>query len=82
MPFVRLLSVGWLLLPITLYRYCLSPLFGQNCRYVPSCSAYCAEALQKHGLFSGGWMGLKRLMRCHPWGGCGLDPVPDSEGKS
>ncbi|WP_428332984.1 membrane protein insertion efficiency factor YidD [Novosphingobium sp.] len=47
-----------------------------TCRYSPSCSAYAIEALERHGAFRGGWLTLKRLLRCQPWGGCGFDPVP------
>jgi len=47
-----------------------------TCRFSPSCSQYAIEALQKYGAVKGGWMAAKRLMRCHPWGGCGYDPVP------
>lgn len=47
-----------------------------TCRYAPSCSAYAIEALERHGAFRGGWLTLKRLLRCHPWGGSGYDPVP------
>ena len=75
----RWLTVGWLLIPISIYRYALSPLLGRNCRYSPSCSQYCVEALVRHDLFVGGWLGIKRLLRCHPWGGSGFDPVPDCD---
>jgi len=67
---------------IRLYRWILSPaksaLLGQagRCRFVPSCSAYALEAVQEHGVLRGGWLALKRLSRCHPWGGAGWDPVP------
>lgn len=64
------------------YRYLVSPILGPRCRYLPSCSEYAAEALEKHGVFRGGWLTLKRLGRCHPltWlgGGSGYDPVPES----
>jgi len=47
-----------------------------TCRFAPSCSAYAIEALERHGAFRGGWLTMKRLLRCHPWGGSGYDPVP------
>jgi putative membrane protein insertion efficiency factor len=61
---------------ITLYQYLLSPLLGVNCRFHPSCSHYAREAIEKHGACKGGWLAIKRLARCHPWGGSGDDPVP------
>ncbi len=61
---------------IGFYQRWLSPLMGPSCRYQPSCSAYAREALERHGLLRGGWLSLRRLMRCHPWGGHGFDPVP------
>lgn len=51
-------------------------MLGQSCRYTPSCSNYTVEAIKKHGPFKGGWLGLKRILSCHPWGGSGYDPVP------
>ena len=60
------------------YQVLLSPLFAGSCRYVPSCSHYMAEALERHGALRGGWLGLKRLGRCHPFGSSGFDPVPDA----
>ena len=63
--------------PIQLYRYTLSPLFGVNCRHIPSCSQYAAEAIELNGAWKGAWLTLARLMRCHPWGSSGYDPVPD-----
>lgn len=53
-----------------------SRILPPSCRFAPSCSQYAIEALQKYGALKGGWMAAKRLMRCHPWGGCGFDPVP------
>ncbi|MGN6499274.1 MAG: membrane protein insertion efficiency factor YidD, partial [Tsuneonella sp.] len=47
-----------------------------SCRYAPSCSQYAIDALQKHGAIKGGWLAVKRILRCHPWGGHGYDPVP------
>ena len=62
---------------VKLYRLTLSPLIGFHCRYLPTCSDYADQALERHGLWAGGWMTLARLMRCHPWGSSGLDFVPD-----
>ncbi len=61
---------------VTVYRYTLSPLVGFHCRHLPTCSAYADEALERFGLWAGGWMTLARLCRCHPWGTSGLDVVP------
>jgi hypothetical protein len=61
---------------ITLYRWILAPVLGANCRYEPSCSAYAHEAIGTHGALAGSWLALRRLCRCHPWGGSGWDPVP------
>ncbi len=61
---------------IMIYRYGLAPLIPGRCRYLPSCSHYGLEALQLHGPFHGTWLTLRRLLRCHPWGGHGYDPVP------
>ena len=59
------------------YRYLLSPLWPGVCRFEPTCSAYGLEAIRRHGALRGGWLTLTRLSRCHPWGGSGIDPVPD-----
>jgi putative membrane protein insertion efficiency factor len=61
---------------ITVYQWMLAPVLGANCRYEPSCSAYAHEALGAHGAMAGSWLALRRISRCHPWGGSGYDPVP------
>ena len=61
---------------IRFYQYAVSPLLGNNCRHVPTCSQYTLEAIQEWGFFQGGWLGIKRIARCHPWGTHGYDPVP------
>jgi hypothetical protein len=61
---------------IRAYQLTLSGVSGRQCRYLPTCSDYMDEAIQRHGLWAGGWMGLSRLCRCHPWGDAGFDPVP------
>jgi putative membrane protein insertion efficiency factor len=61
---------------IKMYQVTLSPFLGGHCRYQPSCSHYGIEAIQKYGPFKGGWLALKRILSCNPWGGSGYDPVP------
>ncbi|MDD6778883.1 MAG: membrane protein insertion efficiency factor YidD [Bacteroidales bacterium] len=73
---MRKLITTLLILPIRFYRTCISPMFPPACRYVPTCSQYAIEAITKHGPARGLWLALKRLLRCHPWGGSGYDPVP------
>ena len=65
-----------LLLPIYFYRNCISPLTPPRCRFTPTCSQYDIEAIRKHGPFKGLYLAVRRLLRCHPWGGSGYDPVP------
>ena len=61
---------------VRLWQIGPSRVLGPNCRYLPTCSAYAIEALGKYGAIKGGWLAAKRLLRCHPWGGHGYDPVP------
>lgn len=66
------------------YQRLISPVIhaiggpGSGCRYTPTCSEYFLQAVENHGVFRGGWLGVKRIARCHPWGGSGHDPVPDA----
>ncbi len=66
---------------IRFYQYVISPFTSASCRYTPTCSQYAAKAIQVHGPFRGGWMALRRISSCHPWGGSGYDPVPPAKGK-
>ena len=64
-------------LPVRFYRFVFSPWVGHGCRYQPTCSAYAMEALEKHGAINGSWLAARRIARCHPCGGSGIDNVPD-----
>ncbi|SIS82694.1 hypothetical protein SAMN05421759_104105 [Roseivivax lentus] len=70
-PLARLVA-----LPVHGYRLFLSPWLGRSCRFQPTCSAYALEALEVHGALRGGWLAARRIARCHPWGGSGVDNVP------
>ncbi len=65
-----------LVLFIKLYQILISPILGQNCRYLPTCSEYTVQSLQKHGIIKGLELSIKRISKCHPWGSHGYDPVP------
>jgi len=75
-------AMGWgsrlVALPVVGYRLLISPWLPPSCRYEPSCSVYALEALQRHGPLRGSWLAVRRIGRCHPWGGQGYDPVPDT----
>jgi len=64
---------------IALYRYLISPFLGPNCRYTPTCSEYAQTAVMRFGVFKGGWIAIKRIVSCHPWGKHGYDPVPEKK---
>ena len=70
-------AVIWVMcVPVWFYRAAISPFLPPSCRFTPTCSQYALEALRKHGPIRGSWLTLRRLLRCHPWGGSGYDPVP------
>lgn len=64
------------------YQLVLSPLLAPRCRFQPTCSSYALEAISLHGGLKGGWLALKRILKCHPWGGFGYDPVPQGTNKA
>lgn len=64
-------------LPVRAYRLLGSPFVGMHCRFQPTCSHYALQALERHGALKGGWLAIRRICRCHPFGGCGVDDVPD-----
>ncbi len=64
------------IIPVLIYQYSISPLLPSTCRFQPTCSHYAKEAILKHGILKGTWLGIKRIAKCHPWGGQGYDPVP------
>jgi putative membrane protein insertion efficiency factor len=73
-------AVVWILsLAIKAYRLVLSPMMGRDCRFQPTCSVYALEALERHGAWCGSILAAKRILSCHPWGGSGYHPVPDSD---
>ena len=67
---------------IRFYRRGISPWLPPACRYTPTCSGYALEAVTRYGALKGGWLTMRRLLRCHPWGGSGYDPVPEPGGAS
>lgn len=72
---IREIIISPFILLVKIYQGAISPLLPNACRYTPTCSQYMIEALHKHGLIKGGWMGIKRILRCNPWGGHGHDPM-------
>jgi putative membrane protein insertion efficiency factor len=72
---LKILALPFIFL-IKLYQWIISPLLGPKCRFTPTCSTYSLQAFKKYGLFKGFWLSIKRISRCHPWGGHGYDPLP------
>ena len=72
---LKILSYPFILL-IKIYQRVISPVLGPQCRFTPTCSNYALEAFKKYGAFKGGWLAIKRISKCHPWGKSGYDPVP------
>ena len=73
---IRRIAIAPLVGLVRFYQICISPLKPPSCRFTPTCSQYALEALRKYGPFKGSWLALRRILRCHPWGGSGYDPVP------
>lgn len=76
MKVLKTILIAPFLLLVKIYQWLISPLLPASCRYTPTCSQYTIEALKEWGLLKGGWLAVKRISSCHPWGGCGHDPVP------
>jgi putative membrane protein insertion efficiency factor len=75
---LKILAIPFIWL-VRFYQIAISPYTPSSCRYTPTCSSYTIEALQKHGIFKGGWLSIKRIVSCNPWGGKGYDPVPEKD---
>ena len=73
---IRKIFIWIFILPIKFYQYTISPILPNSCRHVPTCSHYAIEAVKIHGILKGGWLSLRRILKCHPWGTSGYDPVP------
>jgi hypothetical protein len=69
----------FLIFLIRIYQWVISPLFPSSCRFNPTCSVYAIDAITKFGIFKGGLLAIKRILKCNPWGECGFDPVPEKD---
>ena len=77
---LKILSKQLCILPIRFYQLFVSPMLGSHCRFAPTCSSYAIQAIDKHGLFLGSWLAIRRIGRCHPWSKrSGYDPVPEKK---
>ena len=76
MSVLRKILIFPLVVLVKFYQVCISPFKPPTCRFTPTCSQYALEALRKYGPLKGSWLALRRILRCHPWGGSGYDPVP------
>ena len=76
---IRLIPQKFLICLVLFYKKGISPFLPGACRFRPTCSEYMIEAIEKHGIIKGLYLGIKRILRCHPWGGSGFDPVPDKK---
>jgi len=74
--YAKKIGIFLALIPVYFYKYCISPFTPASCRFVPTCSEYALQAVKKYGPFKGGYLAIRRIIRCHPWGGHGFDPVP------
>jgi putative membrane protein insertion efficiency factor len=79
---LRNILIQIIILPIRFYQLAISPLMPASCRHLPTCSQYAIEALRVHGIFKGSWLAFRRIIRCHPWGTHGFDPVPPKKIKT
>jgi len=73
---IKKILIWIVVLPVRLYQWTISPLLPVSCRHIPTCSQYTIEALKVHGIFTGTYLAIRRILRCHPWGTYGYDPVP------
>lgn len=75
-PIIKKAAAFPLIVAVKFYQLCISPFTMSSCRYTPTCSEYALQAIRRYGPLKGSWLAVRRIMRCHPWGGHGYDPVP------